>query len=142
MLSFIRPTFKTATAAYSFSKRCSACSHFSASSLPIAGIRGRSFRRLWQKSCRTWKSTSSGDRTRPKASRSCHGAGLSNEPSHGSIDAVVSPKIGKISPATPSPSSSSHQSASCCESSAILDNVSGQTLRNEPSNFFAANLIA
>src|SRR5882724_9013203 len=129
MPSFIRPTFKTAMVAYWFSKRCSACSRFCADSLPIAAIRGRSFRRPWQKLCRNWKPKSSGDRIGRKASRSCHGAGLSNELSHGSIDVVVSPKIGKIYPATPSPFSSSHRSASCCESSAILDNVSGQTLR-------------
>src|SRR6266481_6381730 len=128
MPSFIRPTFKTAMVAYWFSKRCSACSRFCADSLPIAAIRGRSFRRPWQKLCRNWKPKSSGDRIGRKASRSCHGAGLSNELSHGSIDVVVSPKIGKIYPATPSPFSSSHRSASCCESSAILDNVSGQTL--------------
>src|SRR5208282_579967 len=65
----------------------------------------------------------------PKASSFCPSAGSSNAPSPGLAAAADSPRIGNASIARRSPSCASPPSASCCESYAILHDVSGQTLR-------------
>lgn len=114
---------------------CSACSHSSASSLPTALMRGRSSTRRLPKSCPFWKPRSSNARIKSKALSSCQNAGLLNEPSVGSIVAAGSPKIGKISIVTPLRFSNSRPSASCCENYAILDIVSGRTLREGLTRF-------
>ena len=66
---------------------------------------------------------------RARASSSCRNAGSSSEPSLGSGAAEGWPRIGNVSTARRSPSSSSHPFASCCESYAIQDNVPGQTFK-------------
>jgi hypothetical protein len=63
-----------------------------------------------------------------KASSFCPSAGSSNAPSPGLAAAADSPRIGNASTARRSPSCASPPSASCCESYAILHDVSGQTL--------------
>src|ERR1700722_2852106 len=59
---------------------------------------------------------------------SSRSAGWSNERSHGSGDAGVSPKIGRISTERHSHFCASLQSGSCSENYAILHDLSGQTL--------------
>src|SRR5512133_994904 len=59
---------------------------------------------------------------------SSRSAGWSNERSHGSGDAGVSPKIGRISTERRSHFCASLQSASCSENYAIPHDLSGQTL--------------
>src|ERR1700678_2408986 len=59
---------------------------------------------------------------------SSRSAGWSNERSHGSGDAGVSPKIGRISTERRSHFCASLQSGSCSENYAILHDLSGQTL--------------
>src|SRR6476646_5899420 len=61
---------------------------------------------------------------------SSRSAGWSNERSHGSDDAGVSPKIGRISTERRSHFCASLQSGSCSENYAIPRDLSGQTLRN------------
>src|SRR5471032_3317495 len=60
---------------------------------------------------------------------SSQSAGWSNERSHGSGDAGVSPKIGRISTERHSHFCASLQSGSCSENYAIPHDLSGQTLR-------------
>jgi hypothetical protein len=64
----------------------------------------------------------------------CPSVGSSNAQSLGSTVAADWPRIGKISIATLSLSSNSLPSASCYASCAILDKVSGRTLRPQFSN--------
>src|SRR4029450_4319193 len=59
---------------------------------------------------------------------SSRSAGWSNERSHGSGDAGVSPKIGRISTERRSHFCASLQSGSCSENYAIPHDLSGQTL--------------
>jgi Putative transposase of IS4/5 family (DUF4096) len=65
-------------------------------------IRGRYLPTGLPRSCRVSKPRSSNDPIKPKGSCSYPSVGSSNEPSHGSIVVAVSPRIGKISTATPS----------------------------------------
>src|ERR1700691_1139948 len=60
---------------------------------------------------------------------SSRSGGSSNERSHGSDGAGVSPKIGRISIARRSHFCASPQSGSCSENSAIQHDHSGQTLK-------------
>jgi hypothetical protein len=60
-----------------------------------------------------------------EASSSCPNAGSSNEPLLGSADAEGWPRVGNVSTARRLPSSSSPPSTSCCESSAIEDDIPG-----------------
>src|SRR6478609_4872928 len=60
---------------------------------------------------------------------SSRSAGWSNERSHGSGDAGVSPKIGRISTERRSHFCASLQSGSCSENYVIPHDLSGQTLR-------------
>ena len=128
MRSCIRPIFKTATEACSFSRPCSACIRFCKSSSPMADIKGRSFKRLWPKRFRTSKSKSSNGRITPKASRFSPSVGLSNAPSPGSTDAGDWPRTLKTSPAMPWHSCVSPRSASCSENFVINNQLSGPTL--------------
>src|SRR5258705_4121524 len=61
---------------------------------------------------------------------SSRSGGSSNERSHGSGGAGVSPKIGRISIARRSHFCASLQSGSCSENYAIPHDLSGQTLRS------------
>src|SRR5450755_743835 len=62
---------------------------------------------------------------------SSRSAGWSNERSHGSGDAGVSPKIGRISTERRSHFCASLQSGSCSENYATPHDLSGQTLKPE-----------
>src|SRR6202040_1764375 len=128
MRSCIRPIFKTAMEACSFSRPCSACIRFCKSSSPMADIKGRSFKRLWPKRFRTSKSKSSNGRITPKASRFSPSVGLSNAPSPGSTDAGDWPRTLKTSPAMPWHSCVSPRSASRSENFVINNQLSGPTL--------------
>src|SRR4249919_1070085 len=64
-----------------------------------------------------------------KALSSSRSAGWSNERSHGSDDAGVSPKIGRITTQRRSHFCASLQSGSCSENYAIPRDLSGQILR-------------
>ncbi len=66
---------------------------------------------------------------RPKASRSCQGAGWSRELLLGSVAVEDWPRTGRTSIAKRSPSCASLQSASCSENFVIPPEVIGQTLR-------------
>ena len=85
----IPPTFKIGMAACLFSPLCSVCIRFCKSSLLMADIRARSFKRLQPKSCRTFKSTSSNAPIRPKGLSFCRDVGLSNAPLRGLIVAAA-----------------------------------------------------
>jgi len=76
MLLCIQPIFKIVTAACLFSPRCSVCIRFCKSSLLMADIRARSFKRLPPKSCRICKSKSSNAPIRQKGSSFCRDVGL------------------------------------------------------------------
>src|SRR5713226_15175 len=110
MPSFIRPTYKIVMEEFSSWRPCLGCFHSSRHSSPTADIKDRNLRKRLQKFCRisTLKSSSA--------------------PSHGSIAADGSPRIGRTSTERRSRSCASHQSASCSENSAIRPEVSGQTL--------------
>ena len=68
---------------------------------------------------------------RPKASRSCQGAGWSRELLLGSVAVEDWPRTGRTSIAKRSPSCASLQSASCSENFVIPPEVIGQTLRKD-----------
>src|SRR4029077_1278077 len=97
---------------------------------PIAPTPDQSAILRSEKSCPTSKPKSSDAPIVPKGS--CHypSVGLSNVRSLGRTVAADWPRIGRISIAALSLSSNSLPSASCCESSAILDEVPGRTLRS------------
>src|SRR5260370_8190660 len=63
-----------------------------------------------------------------KGLSSSRSGGWSNERSHGSVGAGVSPKIGRISTERRSHFYASLQSGSCSENYAIQHDLSGQTL--------------
>src|SRR5260370_33134590 len=65
-----------------------------------------------------------------KGLSSSRSGGWSNERSHGSVGAGVSPKIGRISTERRSHFCASLQSGSCSENYAIPHDLSGQTLRS------------
>src|ERR1700726_2567553 len=71
---------------------------------------------------------------------SSRSAGWSNERSHGSGDAGVSPKIGGISTERRSHFCASLQSGSCSENYAIPHDLSGQTLTLQLSFFEVGTL--
>jgi Transposase DDE domain len=75
------------------------------------------------------KPKSSNDPTAHQDSCSYPSVGSSSVRSLGSTAAAVSPRTGKISIAAVLPSWNSPPSASCCESSAILDEVLRRTLK-------------
>jgi len=125
----IRPVFKTAAEACSFSRACSACIRFCKSSSPMADIKGRSFKRLWPKRFRTSKSKSSNGQITPKASRFSH-----------SLGSRTHLRLAQPMPATgqglrkPHPQCLWHfcvspRSASCSENFVINNQLSGPTLR-------------
>src|ERR1700678_840311 len=72
---------------------------------------------------------------------SSRSAGWSNERSHGSGDAGVSPKIGRISTERRSHFCASLQSGSCSENYAILHDLSGQTLSDFPAASINRSII-
>ena len=74
-------------------------------------------------------SSKSSSATNCTSSSFCPRDGSSSAPLNGSTDAEGWPRIGRISTARHSPSCTSLQFASCCESYAIPPKVSGQTLR-------------
>ena len=86
------------TAACLFSPRCSACTRFYKSSLLMADIRARSFKRLQPKSCRICKSKSSNAPIRQKGSKFAATLGCRTQFSLGLIAAAGWPRISKILP--------------------------------------------
>ena len=126
------PTFRTATAGLRCWRPCSAYSPFSGNCSPTAPMKGQSFTAPWPASSPFSRPRSSNDPTGLRASSCCPGAGSSSARSPGSTAAADWPRTGKTSTATRSASSSSLPSALCSESSAILHEVSGRTLRLIP----------
>ena len=124
------PTFRTATAGLRCWRPCSAYSPFSGNCSPTAPMKGQSFTAPWPASSPFSRPRSSNDPTGLRASSCCPGAGSSSARSPGSTAAADWPRTGKTSTATRSASSSSLPSALCSESSAILHEVSGRTLRH------------
>src|SRR5487761_716774 len=112
-VSSLPPTCRIVTAASLCWPLCSACSRSSKNCLPTAPMTGRSFTAHWPRSCPTSKPKSSNAPTGSRGSSSCPGDGWSSAPWPGSTAAAGSPRIGKISTATRSPSSNSPPSASC-----------------------------
>ena len=94
MPSFIPPTFRTAMAACSCWRRCSACFPFCRSSLPMAAIRGRIFRTGCQEALPRSNTEIVKRSDQAKGSSSCPGAGSSNAPSLGSTDVAAWPRTG------------------------------------------------
>src|SRR6476469_9563697 len=96
----------------------------------MPAIRDRSSSARSRRSSSACSSRSSSARIGRKGSWSCPSAGLWSAPSLGSGAAAGWPRIGRTSTAERSPSCASPPSASCSDSSAILHNLSGQTLKN------------
>src|SRR6516225_9957880 len=128
MASSPPPTFRIATVAWFYWRRCSACSPISKSCSPTAPTRGRSFTPRWPASCLISKPKSSNARIGSKASSRSRSAGSSSAPSPGLTAAGDWPRTGRTSTEPRSPSSSSPPSASCSENSATPDKVPGRTL--------------
>ena len=137
MLLCIQPIFKIGTAACLFSPLCSACIRFCKSSLLMADIRARSFKRLQPKSCRICKSKSSNAPIRQKGSSFCRDVGLSNALSLGLIAAAAWPRISKISPETHSLFFASPQFVSCSRRLPCKASSLGLSLRLHHHNTMA-----
>src|SRR5262245_60378213 len=97
----------------------------------MAVIKDRNSPTGWQRFFRISTFKSSSDPKQLSVSRSYPNDGSSNAPSHGSIAADDSPRIGEISTAGRSHSCALLQSASCSEKYAIRPKLSGQTLSIE-----------
>src|ERR1044072_8676846 len=97
----------------------------------MVATRGRTFKRLWRRSCLSSKLKSSSAPIGRKDSWCFHAVGSSNAPLLGSTAAEGLPRIGRTSIATRWRSCGLAQSASCSENSVIPPDVSGQTLRVE-----------
>src|SRR6516165_4478032 len=100
--SSMPPTSRIAMAASCCSPRCSVNFHSSRSYSPTAPIKDRFLPMRSPKSCPVLKPKSSNDPTTPRDSCRYPSVGSSNARSPGSTVAVASPRIGKISTATPS----------------------------------------
>src|SRR5262249_42473839 len=97
----------------------------------MVATRGRTFKRLWGRSCLSSKLKSSSAPIGRKDSWCFHAVGSSNEPLLGSTAAEGLPRIGRTSIATRWRSCALPQSASCSENFVIPPDVFGQTLRTE-----------
>src|SRR5262249_28793467 len=100
----------------------------------MVAIRGRTFKKPWQRSCLSSKLKSSGAPIGREDSWCFRAVGSSNAPLLGSTAAEGLPRIGRTSIATHWRSCGLPQSASCSENFVTPPDVFGQTL-----NQFAAN---
>ena len=141
MRSFIPPTFRIATAAFSFCAHCSEGSRFCKSCSPMADIRDQSFARRRRKLCQASRRKSSSVPMRRRASRSCLDAGSSNEPFPGSVVVEDWPRIGRTSTERRSLSCASPPFASCSESYAIPHDVFGRTLRGRKTLYTRSGVV-
>src|SRR6201997_213275 len=94
----------------------------------MVATRGRTFKRLWRRSCLSSKLKSSSAPIGRKDLWCFHAVGSSNEPLLGSTAAEGLPRIGRTSIATRWRSCGLPQSASCSENFVIPPDVFGQTL--------------
>src|ERR1700756_4267888 len=94
----------------------------------MVATRGRTFKRLWRRSCLSSKLKSSSAPIGRKDLWCFHAVGSSNEPLLGSTAAEGFPRIGRTSIATRWRSCGLPQSASCSENFVIPPDVFGQTL--------------
>src|ERR1700756_536548 len=105
----------------------------------MVATRGRTFKRLWRRSCLSSKLKSSSAPIGRKDLWCFHAVGSSNEPLLGSTAAEGLPRIGRTSIATRWRSCGLPQSASCSGNFVIPPDVFGQTLRrycvNSPTLF-------
>src|SRR5215813_10076031 len=95
----------------------------------MVAIRGRTFKKPWQRSCLSSKLKSSSAPIGREDSWCFHAVGSSNAPLLGSTAAEGLPRIGRTSIATRWRSCALPQSASCSENFVIPPDVFGQTLR-------------
>src|SRR5215831_6847020 len=94
----------------------------------MVAIRGRTFKKPWQRSCLSSKLKSSSAPIGREDSWCFHAVGSSNAPLLGSTAAEGLPRIGRTSIATRWRSCALPQSASCSENFVIPPDVFGQTL--------------
>src|SRR5262249_47366643 len=97
----------------------------------MVAIRGRTFKKPWQRSCLSSKLKSSSAPIGREDSWCFHAVGSSNAPLLGSTAAEGLPRIGRTSIATRWRSCALPQSASCSENFVIPPDVFGQTLSLE-----------
>src|SRR6516225_861092 len=95
----------------------------------MVAIRGRTFKKPWQRSCLSSKLKSSSAPIGREDSWCFHAVGSSNAPLLGSTAAEGLPRIGRTSIATHWRSCGLPQSALCSENFVIPPDVFGQTLR-------------
>src|SRR5215813_12057266 len=100
----------------------------------MVAIRGRTFKKPWQRSCLSSKLKSSSAPIGREDSWCFHAVGSSNAPLLGSTAAEGLPRIGRTSIATHWRSCGLPQSASCSENFVIPLDVFGQTLRHACSS--------
>src|SRR5262245_12101773 len=121
-------------AASCFLRPFSGCTLSGKSSLLMVAIRGRTFKKPWQRSCLSSKLKSSSAPIGREDSWCFHAVGSSNAPLLGSTAAEGLPRIGRTSIATHWRSCGLPQSASCSENFVIPPDVFGQTLRADRSH--------
>src|SRR5262249_24895636 len=97
----------------------------------MVAIRGRTFKKPWQRPCLSSKLKSSSAPIGREDSWCFHAVGSSNAPLLGSTAAEGLPRIGRTSIATHWRSCGLPQSASCSENFVIPPDVFGQTLSLE-----------
>src|SRR5436309_1872210 len=107
----------------------------------MVATRGRTFKRLWRRSCLSSKLKSSSAPIGRKDLWCFHAVGSSNEPLLGSTAAEGLPRIGRTSIATRWRSCGLPQSASCSENFVIPPDVSGQTLRDSTLDHLAEDRL-
>src|SRR5262249_13386034 len=95
----------------------------------MVAIRGRTFKKPWQRSCLSSKLKSSSAPIGREDSWCFHAVGSSNAPLLGSTAAEGLPRIGRTSIATHCLYWGFHQSTSCSENFVTPLDVFGQTLR-------------
>src|SRR5262245_56568156 len=105
----------------------------------MVAIRGRTFKKPWQRSCLSSKLKSSSAPIGREDSWCFHAVGSSNAPLLGSTAAEGLPRIGRTSIATHWRSCGLPQSASCSENFVIPPDVFGQTLKTLASGCQTAN---
>src|SRR5262244_1756145 len=97
----------------------------------MVAIRGRTFKKPWQRSCLSSKLKSTSAPIGREDSWCFHAVGSSNAPLLGSTAAEGLPRIGRTSIATHWRSCGLPQSASCSENFVIPPDVFGQTLKHK-----------